>query len=206
MSSSSSTTTHPPPPFGNDGYTTTVVLNLGLGYSIAIAVAFLILLSAVILASYICYRTQNNNSRSSEITIINHRRLPSASAAADNGIIVPRIVFVADGDDINNERNSFVGLGPAIINSYPKFIYKDRMSNKNIDSTCSICLCEYKDSEMVRMLPDCQHCFHLNCVDVWLKLNGSCPVCRSSPLPTPMSTPLSEVVPLSQYAGGRRNF
>ncbi|KAG5579466.1 hypothetical protein H5410_050093, partial [Solanum commersonii] len=41
------------------------------------------------------------------------------------------------------------------------------------------------------------------CIDAWLKLNASCPVCRNSPLPTPMSTPLSEVVPLSQYSDDR---
>ncbi|KAL0309284.1 UNVERIFIED_CONTAM: RING-H2 finger protein ATL68 [Sesamum radiatum] len=37
---------------------------------------------------------------------------------------------------------------------------------------------------MLRMLPDCKHCFHVTCVDAWLKLNASCPVCRNSPLPT----------------------
>lgn len=73
-----------------------------------------------------------------------------------------------------------------------------------IETICAICLCEYKDLEMMRMLPDCKHCFHLICVDAWLKLNATCPVCRSSPLPTPLSTPLAEVVPLSQYSDGRR--
>nr|POE49988.1 ring-h2 finger protein atl68 [Quercus suber] len=57
---------------------------------------------------------------------------------------------------------------------------------------------------MLRMMPECRHYFHLLCIDAWLKLNGSCPVCRNSPLPTPLSTPLSEVVPLSQYAADRR--
>lgn len=98
-----------------------------------------------------------------------------------------------------DEQNSVVGLEEAVINSYPKFPY-----TKGIDSVCSICLCEYKEAEMMRMLPDCKHCFHLTCVDAWLKLNATCPVCRSSPLPTPLSTPLAEVVPLSQYSDGRR--
>ncbi|KAJ1396204.1 Zinc finger, RING-type [Sesbania bispinosa] len=57
---------------------------------------------------------------------------------------------------------------------------------------------------MLRMMPECRHYFHLCCLDSWLKLNGSCPVCRNSPLPTPISTPLQEVVPLSHYPADRR--
>jgi hypothetical protein len=108
-----------------------------------------------------------------------------------------------------------VGLDQAVINSYPKFHFSKDTSAASSDgfggggdTTCSICLCEYKEAEMLRMMPECKHYFHLCCLDAWLKLNGSCPVCRNSPLPTPtstpLSTPLSEVVPLSQYAADRR--
>ncbi|CAI9097570.1 OLC1v1034032C1 [Oldenlandia corymbosa var. corymbosa] len=71
---------------------------------------------------------------------------------------------------------------------------------KNKDSTatcCSICLADYKNSDTLRVLPDCSHLFHLKCVDPWLRLHPTCPVCRTSPLPTPLSTPLAEVVPLA---------
>lgn len=100
-----------------------------------------------------------------------------------------------------------------MINSYPKFKFCKRNGisgggggggGGGNDTVCAICLCEYKDGEMLRLLPDCKHYFHVTCVDAWLKLNASCPVCRNSPLPTPLSTPLSEVVPLSQYSDGRR--
>lgn len=108
-------------------------------------------------------------------------------------------------DQGHDQGNVAVGLDQAVINSYPKFQFtKDGGVNGNNNTTCSICLCEYKDLEMLRMMPECRHYFHLYCIDAWLKLNGSCPVCRNSPLPTPLSTPLSEVVPLSQYAADRR--
>jgi len=73
---------------------------------------------------------------------------------------------------------------------------------------CSICLSEYRDGEMLRVMPECRHGFHVACLDSWLRRSGSCPVCRSSPIPTPtatpLATPLSELVPLSHYAADRR--
>ncbi|KAF8380145.1 hypothetical protein HHK36_027628 [Tetracentron sinense] len=164
--------------------------NLGLGYAVAVSLGFLVLLSAV-LVSYVCCRASRNRSRS-----------PNPNPSNPNGVILPRVIFVAEDDD--DEENGVVGLDQIIINSYPKFPFcksKDRGSG---DSLCAICLCDYKDGEMLRMMPDCRHFFHLCCIDAWLKLNGSCPVCRNSPLPTPLSTPLSELVPLSQYPGNRR--
>ncbi|KDP28554.1 hypothetical protein JCGZ_14325 [Jatropha curcas] len=181
------------------------ITNLGLGYSIAIALGFLVLLSTVLLASYMCCRASRNRSFNSNDNDNNGNDNDNSNSVPD-GILLPRIIFVAEDED-DQERDletSAVGLDQAVINSYPKFQFtKDGSSNGN-STTCSICLCEYKDLEMLRMMPECRHFFHLCCIDAWLKLNGSCPVCRNSPLPTPLSTPLSEVVPLSQYAADRR--
>jgi hypothetical protein len=115
--------------------------------------------------------------------------------------------FIAENDEENQlgEENTVMGLEDNVINSYPRFQFsRDSATVLGQNTTCSICLCEYKDSEMLRMMPECRHYFHLCCLDSWLKLNGSCPVCRNSPLPTPLSTPLQEVVPLSQYGDDRR--
>ncbi|XP_021288961.1 putative RING-H2 finger protein ATL21B [Herrania umbratica] len=48
------------------------------------------------------------------------------------------------------------------------------------DNTCPICLCEYQAKEMIRTIPDCKHYFHASCIDEWLKLNATCPVCRNT--------------------------
>ncbi|XP_006294928.2 RING-H2 finger protein ATL67 [Capsella rubella] len=204
-SSSSVFLNHPPfppsPPHGsNHSYLTT----LGFGYSIAIALGFLVLLSTVLLSSYICCRDSR-------------RRTTAVESTGDRGgsVILPRIIFVAEEDNDLEAGDVVVGLDQAVINSYPKFHFSKESSAASLDgfgsggdTTCSICLCEYKEAEMLRMMPECKHYFHLCCLDAWLKLNGSCPVCRNSPLPTPtstpLSTPLSEVVPLSQYAADRR--
>lgn len=48
---------------------------------------------------------------------------------------------------------------------------KDRIA-----TSCSICLCEYEDLDELRHLP-CDHYFHQECVDEWLKLKRTCPLC-----------------------------
>jgi hypothetical protein len=49
------------------------------------------------------------------------------------------------------------------------------------DNTCPICLSEYQPKETLKTIPECQHCFHAECIDEWLSLNATCPICRNSP-------------------------
>ncbi|KAL8044083.1 hypothetical protein ABFX02_08G023900 [Erythranthe guttata] len=47
---------------------------------------------------------------------------------------------------------------------------------------CAICLSEYEvnaGEELVKEMP-CRHKFHSGCIDKWLGIHGSCPVCRFS--------------------------
>ncbi|KAI3714729.1 hypothetical protein L6452_21688 [Arctium lappa] len=45
------------------------------------------------------------------------------------------------------------------------------------DAVCCICLAKYADNDLLRELP-CTHFFHIECVDKWLKINASCPLCK----------------------------
>ncbi|XP_074309363.1 E3 ubiquitin-protein ligase At4g11680-like [Silene latifolia] len=45
------------------------------------------------------------------------------------------------------------------------------------DSQCSICLCSYDDGIELDVLP-CDHHFHVTCIEEWLKINPTCPVCN----------------------------
>lgn len=45
---------------------------------------------------------------------------------------------------------------------------------------CAICLAEYQEKEMLRIMPKCGHSFHLSCIDIWLRKQSTCPVCRLS--------------------------
>ncbi|KAK7287096.1 hypothetical protein RIF29_00134 [Crotalaria pallida] len=52
---------------------------------------------------------------------------------------------------------------------------------ENIPATeCPICLGEFENGDKVRMLPKCNHEFHVTCIDTWLLSHSSCPNCRHS--------------------------
>ena len=83
------------------------------------------------------------------------------------------------------------GLDEGTIGSCPKMTFSQLKnvefcgnSSACTDSTfCSICLADYKEVDMVLLLPNCGHFFHDKCVDQWLKLRPTCPICRDTPIP-----------------------
>ncbi|KAJ3068680.1 hypothetical protein HDU98_008195 [Podochytrium sp. JEL0797] len=47
------------------------------------------------------------------------------------------------------------------------------------DAICVICLTLYADGDGIKRL-DCKHHFHVDCVDEWLRLNKTCPLCKKA--------------------------
>lgn len=72
------------------------------------------------------------------------------------------------------------GLDDATIESYPKIQLGQswELPEPN-DNTCPICLGTYKSKETLRTIPECNHYFHANCIDEWLRRNTTCPLCRN---------------------------
>lgn len=81
------------------------------------------------------------------------------------------------------------GLDATTISSYPKTILGESCRLPKDDGTCAICLSDYEPKEAVRTIPECNHYFHADCIDQWLKLNATCPVCRKSPETSSLVTP-----------------
>ncbi|XP_031482365.1 RING-H2 finger protein ATL57-like [Nymphaea colorata] len=79
--------------------------------------------------------------------------------------------------------SSSQGLDPVLVSSLPTFPYK-KVSPKD-DADCAVCLCEFDQGEMVKVLPVCGHLFHADCVDTWLLCRTSCPLCRATLVPPP---------------------
>ncbi|GER34926.1 RING/U-box superfamily protein [Striga asiatica] len=51
------------------------------------------------------------------------------------------------------------------------------LKSSDDELTCSVCLEQVNAGELIRSLP-CLHQFHVNCIDPWLRQQGTCPVCK----------------------------
>ncbi|EYU46743.1 hypothetical protein ABFS82_04G013300 [Erythranthe guttata] len=70
------------------------------------------------------------------------------------------------------------GLDLRVMNSLPTFIYESKGGQES-PLECAVCLSEFEDDETGRVLPDCKHCFHVDCIDMWLQCHRDCPLCRA---------------------------
>ncbi|GMN67811.1 hypothetical protein TIFTF001_036885 [Ficus carica] len=73
-----------------------------------------------------------------------------------------------------------VAVDEAALQRFPKLLYSEAKLQIN-QGSCSVCLGDYGENDVLRLLPHCGHAFHLECVDPWLRLRPTCPLCRSSP-------------------------
>lgn len=112
---------------------------------------------------YICFEQSRYNRR--------------AAAAVQN-------TTAATAAAVAPQPETTTGLDESTIESYTKVVLGEsrRVPGPN-HGTCPICLAEYHPKETVRCIPECEHCFHAECIDEWLKINGTCPVCRNTPSP-----------------------
>ncbi|CAA7026812.1 unnamed protein product [Microthlaspi erraticum] len=173
----------------------------GFAYGLGVSIGILLLITTITLASYYC--TRSHISASSTTTPRTRRR----QQVQTNGTSPPgeeRFYFSDDDENDTVVVVEVVGLNEEVIKSFPKLPYEEARVSYSLQkessatSCCSICLADYKKTDMIRVLPDCNHLFHDQCVDPWLRLHPTCPVCRTSPLPSPAMTPVADVVPFSR--------
>jgi len=71
----------------------------------------------------------------------------------------------------------FSGVDKTIVESLPFFRFSNLKGAKQ-GLQCAVCLAEFGESEMLRLLPKCKHGFHIDCIDKWLEIHSTCPLCR----------------------------
>ncbi|CAI9273214.1 unnamed protein product [Lactuca saligna] len=135
-----------------------------LTYVLGLSFAIIILLLTLSYASYKCNRSRQSQS--------------------------PPV----DDEDRNHLFTVSRGVDDAVLMTFPVFVYSEHVMPHKVDSAtdangsgCSICLADYKPTDVIRLLPKCGHFFHRKCIDTWLKVHPTCPVCRNSPSPEKLS-------------------
>ncbi|XP_073315956.1 RING-H2 finger protein ATL1-like [Primulina huaijiensis] len=73
------------------------------------------------------------------------------------------------------------GLDESLIRELPTFQYsKSEFGHSSALWRCVVCLTDFQEHELLRVLPKCNHAFHLDCIDLWLQNCSNCPLCRSA--------------------------
>ncbi|KAJ4967668.1 hypothetical protein NE237_014369 [Protea cynaroides] len=73
------------------------------------------------------------------------------------------------------------GLDESVLKSLPTFVYSSAAHGGGAGGVleCAVCLSEFEDDEKGRLLPKCNHSFHIECIDMWFHSHSTCPLCRT---------------------------
>lgn len=99
--------------------------------------------------------------------------------------VLYRLSSVGPANSQSQLTRLHTGLHPSVIAALPVVTYQKGKNDIDIDSLveCTVCLGQLEEGEKVRVLPRCQHMFHVNCIDMWLFSHSTCPVCRANAEP-----------------------
>ncbi|KAL1218890.1 RING-H2 finger protein ATL60 [Cardamine amara subsp. amara] len=90
----------------------------------------------------------------------------------------------------NNRRRRFVfaqvqedppcttGLDSKILQSIDVLVFKSTDFKDGLE--CAVCLSDLVDGDKARVLPRCNHGFHVDCIDMWFQSHSTCPLCRNT--------------------------
>jgi E3 ubiquitin-protein ligase ATL23 len=67
------------------------------------------------------------------------------------------------------------GLSPLDLEKLPKITGKELVAV----TECAVCLDEIDNEQPARLVPGCNHAFHVQCADTWLSKHALCPLCRT---------------------------
>ncbi|AAF27159.1 RING-H2 zinc finger protein (ATL3); 86824-85850 [Arabidopsis thaliana] len=110
-----------------------------------------------------------------------------------------RFIFVPGQDALSN-----TGLTSFELSSLPIVFFRQDSCKDGLE--CSICLSELVKGDKARLLPKCNHSFHVECIDMWFQSHSTCPICRNTVLgPEQASSKRVEQVPDNAENAGTTN-
>ncbi|XP_062148870.1 RING-H2 finger protein ATL78-like [Alnus glutinosa] len=88
------------------------------------------------------------------------------------------VVSESSGSGSSTGRAANTGVKKKALKTFPTVSYSTELNLPGMDAECVICLSEFAPGDRVRLLPKCNHGFHVRCIDKWLSSHSSCPKCR----------------------------
>ncbi|KAG5575246.1 hypothetical protein H5410_055380 [Solanum commersonii] len=88
------------------------------------------------------------------------------------------LVLIDSYSNHTNPSSTNKGIKKKALKTFPIITYTTELKHPGLDSECVICLSEFVVGEKVKVLPKCNHGFHVKCIDKWLNSHSSCPTCR----------------------------
>ena len=67
------------------------------------------------------------------------------------------------------------GLSASELEKLPKITGTELV----MGTECAVCLDEIGNEQVARLVPGCNHGFHVECADAWLSQHRVCPLCRA---------------------------
>ncbi|KAI9120562.1 hypothetical protein K1719_007595 [Acacia pycnantha] len=146
-------------------------MDFGFGLMVMITAAFTIF--AVVFFIIVHFHVR----RRRQIFLLN---LSRRVAVADQPVYQMNTQVLPIDADLRSPNGDRQGLGSSVIASIPKLCYKQTdQFNDGEAVECSVCLAIIVEDAAVRVLPNCKHVFHVDCVDTWFASNTTCPICRT---------------------------
>ncbi|GFP91036.1 E3 ubiquitin-protein ligase atl4 [Phtheirospermum japonicum] len=150
--------TPPPPPAAVDGG------SAAHGTSSSIITVIIIIASAIIVSASIYLL----------LRYLSRRLRHPSDAGAD--IALRR-------DASSNQPRRHVAARDDLLESLPLFTFRS-VTPSVAGGDCAVCLSRFEPHDQLRLLPLCCHAFHAACIDTWIVSNQTCPLCRSTVLPS----------------------
>ncbi|KAL8466448.1 hypothetical protein ACS0TY_035511 [Phlomoides rotata] len=88
-----------------------------------------------------------------------------------------RLDFAAGHQEVTVVSALRLGLDPSVLKTIPVIVFDPKESKDGLE--CAVCLCEVSEGEKTRLLPKCNHGFHVECIDMWFQSHSTCPLCRN---------------------------
>ncbi|XP_071728716.1 RING-H2 finger protein ATL78-like [Rutidosis leptorrhynchoides] len=92
--------------------------------------------------------------------------------------------FISSQDQNTSARLANTGIKEKVLKTFLTVRYWEGLKLPGLDTECVICLGDLLTGDRIKILPKCNHGFHVRCIDKWLKSHSSCPNCRHSLLET----------------------